>query len=141
MTEYEKPLPRTNELTKQFWEGCKKRELLFQRCKDCGTYRFPPQLMCYKCSSINTEWSKVSGKGIVYSFIIPCRPSPGELPARGFEYPYAVVLVELSDAGRVRLASNMVDCKLEDIKIDMPVEVTFVDVTDEVTLPMFRPAK
>ena len=88
---------------------------------------------------MNVEWSQVSGKGIVYSFVVPHHPGPGEPPARGFDYPYAVVLVELPDAGGIRIASNMVDCKFNDIKINMPVEAVFEDVTPEITLPKFRP--
>ena len=140
MAEYQKPLPRVSERTKEFWEGCKRHELRVQKCSDCGQYRFPPLFMCPKCNSVNAEWSKVSGKGKIYSFIIPHRAAPGELPARGFDYPYAVVLVELPDAGGVRIASNMVDCDLNDIKIGMPVEVVFDDVTDEITLPKFKPS-
>jgi uncharacterized OB-fold protein len=140
MAEYQKPLPRISERTREFWEGCKKRELRIQKCADCGQYRFPPLLMCPKCNSINTEWNKVSGRGEIYSYIIPCRAAPGELPARGFDYPYAVVLVELPDAGGVRIASNIVDCDLNDIKIGMPVEVIFDDVTAEITLPKFKPS-
>jgi len=80
---------------------------------------------------MNTEWVKVSGKGRVYSWTIVTRPVH---PA--FEVPYAVVIVELDE--RVRLVSNIVDCKPEDVYIGMPVEVTFEDVTGEITLPKFR---
>ncbi len=140
MAEYQKPLPRISEQTKGFWEGCKRHELLIPKCNDCGAYRFPPRVMCPECNSTNVEWSKVSGRGKVYSFIIPHRQAPGEFPARGFDYPYAVVLVELPDAGGVRIASNLVDCELDNIKIGMPVDVVFDDVTDKVTLPKFRPS-
>ena len=70
MAEHQRPLPRVRELTKEFWAGCKKHELRIQRCKDCGKYRFPPQIMCPSCNSMNAEWGKVSGKGRIYSFII-----------------------------------------------------------------------
>jgi len=36
------------------------------------------------------------------------------------------------------MISNMVDCKNEDLKCDMRVEIVFDDVTPEVTLPKFR---
>lgn len=140
MAEYRRPLPRIRELTKEFWTGCKKHELRIQRCKDCGKYRFPPQIMCRSCNSLNSEWSKVSGKGKIYSYIIPHRNGPGELPVRGFDYPYAVILVELPDAGSIHIPSNIMDCELTDIKVGMPVEVVFEDVTDEITLPKFRPS-
>ena len=72
--------------------------------------------------------------GKIYSFIVPNRPALDSPPAKGFEgeYPYATVLVELSEAGGVRIASNMVNCEVKDIKIDMPVEVVFEDITEEI---------
>ena len=35
--------------------------------------------------------------------------------------------------------TNITGCKNEDLHIDMPVEVTFDDVTDEITIPKFKP--
>ena len=100
--------------------------------------------MCPDCNSLDAEWSKVNGKGKIYTFAVAY--DRGDFTVRyklkGYEneYPYAIVLVELNDVG-VRMVSNVVNCKPEDLKIDMPVEVTFVDVTDEITLPMFSVVK
>ena len=142
MNEYKKPLPKIREEVKEFWEGCKRHELLIQKCKDCGTYRFPPQLMCPECNSVDKYWSRVSGKGKVHSFIIVRRTKDISVrsPLRGFDYPYAVVLIELPDAGGVHIVSNMIDCEMEEIKIGMPVEVVFDDVSEEIALPKFRPS-
>jgi hypothetical protein len=38
----------------------------------------------------------------------------------------------------VRLVSNMVDIKPEEISIGMPVEVVFEDIAEGLTLPKFR---
>jgi len=35
--------------------------------------------------------------------------------------------------------SNIIECKNEDLYIGMPVEVVFDYVTEEVTLPKFKP--
>ena len=51
--------------------------------------------------------------------------------------PYAVVVVELEEGARI--LSNLVDCPVRDVRIDMPVEVVFEELTAEVTLPKFRP--
>ena len=53
------------------------------------------------------------------------------------EVPYAVVLVELEDGGR--MLTNMVECPLERLRVGLPVEVTFEHRSAEVTLPQFRP--
>ena len=39
-----------------------------------------------------------------------------------------------------RMISEVVDCPLEDVTIGMPLEVTYRDLTDSLTLPVFRPA-
>jgi hypothetical protein len=89
--------------------------------------------MCPKCGSWNAEWAKVSGKGKVYTYIVA-----HQLFHPGFfaDGPYAVVIVGLEEG--VRIVSNVVDCRPDDIYIGMPVEVVFDDVTEEVTLPRFR---
>ena len=38
------------------------------------------------------------------------------------------------------MLSSIVDCKPEDVKIDMPVQVTWEDITPEFGLPQFKPA-
>jgi len=54
--------------------------------------------------------------------------------------PYIIAIVELE--GGARIPTNLVgiDPDPEKIEVGMPVEVTFDDVTDDVTLPRFRPA-
>jgi hypothetical protein len=142
MAGYEKPLPVIREETKEFWEGCRRHELLIQRCKECQTYRFPPRPLCHQCQSGNVEWARSSGKGTLYSFTILQHAKNSPLyPVFTKEAPYAVILVELPDVGGLHMVSNILDCKLEDIKIGMPVEVVFDDVTEEITLPKFKPSK
>lgn len=128
---YIKPLPQLTPDSKEFWDGCKRHELLIQRCKGCGTYRHYPRPMCHKCNSMNAEWVRVSGKGKVFSWTVTARAF-----YPGFEVPYAVVIIELDEG--VRMVSNVVDCKPEDLYIGMPVEVVFEDVTKEITLPKFK---
>ena len=62
-----KSLPIPDEDTKEFWEGCKRGELLIQRCNKCEKYRFQPRAICPYCMSLESEWTKTGGKGKVYS--------------------------------------------------------------------------
>ncbi len=133
-----KPVPRMSDATKDFWEGCKNDEIRIQKCLDCNTFRFPPQMMCRKCNSVESEWTKVSGEGAIYSFTMPTNQSPGEFPARGFEYPYSIALIELDGTDGVRIASNIVDCELADIRIGLRVKPHFVELTEEIDLPLYR---
>src|SRR5437762_1098164 len=54
--------------------------------------------------------------------------------------PYNVALVELPDAGGVRLVSNVIDVQPGELHVGLAVEVVFEDLED-VTLPRFRPAR
>lgn len=141
---YAKPLPRFhNRYAKDFYDGCNRSVLLIQRCKDCGTFRFPPQPMCPHCQSMNQEWSPVSGRGKVYTFTVIPGFEPRAVPMATWPadgYPINVALIELPDAGGVHIVSNIIGCDARDIKVGMPVEVVFDKVTDEITLPKFRPA-
>ena len=54
------------------------------------------------------------------------------------EPPYVVALIEMDEG--VKMMSNVVDVDPADVSIGMEVQVVFDDVTDEVTLPKFKPA-
>ncbi len=126
-----RPLPRPTPLSKPHWEGCQRGELRVQRCRDCETYVFIPQPACTACLGDNLEWVKSSGRGVIYSCTTVHRPQRREL-----EVPYTVAIVELEEGWH--MLSNVIDCPHEEIEIGMPVEVSFVKMTDEITLPMFR---
>lgn len=134
MTEpYNKPLPLMAGMTKQFYGFCKQRELRFQRCRRCGRWRHVPREMCAACGSWDWEWAKSSGRGRVFTWTVAARPMH---PAFMENVPYAAVVVEMEEG--VRIVTTLVDCPPEDIRMNMPVEVVFEDVTEEVTLPRFR---
>jgi uncharacterized protein len=136
MMQARKPLPFIYSENKPFFDAARKRELHIQRCKDCQKFYFYPRTQCPHCLSENTEWMKVSGKGKVYSFTICERPGN---PAFAGDVPYNIAIIELDEGPR--MMSKVVECKNEDIKCDMPVEVVFEDASPEVTLPYFRPVK
>jgi len=49
-----------------------------------------------------------------------------------------VALVTLDEG--CRIAANIVECALEDVKAGMALEIVYRPITDEITLPAFRPA-
>mgnify|MGYP001603461403 CR=1 FL=1 len=136
MAEYKKPLPLIDEDNASYWEYCKKHELRMQKCTRCGHIRFPPSIICPKCHSMEAEWTKLSGKGKVYSFVIFDRAYHESYKD---DIPYAVAIIKLDEGPRME--SNVTGCNVEDVKIDMPLELYFDDVTDKVSLPKFKPAK
>jgi hypothetical protein len=132
-TAYTKPLPALEGLNGQFFAWCKQGELRFQRCSDCGRWRHVPREMCAECGSMKWEWQRSSGRGRIFTWTVTAMPLH---PAFKDATPYAPVVVEMDEG--VRLVSEVVDCKPDDLAIDMPVEVLFDAVTPAVTLPKFR---
>ncbi len=133
LVEYTKPLPVPSELSAPFWEACRRHELIIQRCQNCRAFRFPPAILCPECLSESVEWTRVSGRGKIFSFVIFHRVYH---PSFAADVPYAIALIELEEGPR--LVSNIVDCPPAEVVCDLPVEVVFEDVTPEVTLPKFR---
>lgn len=132
---YERPLPPRLGLAAEFYKYCKLHELRFQRCTDCGAWRHLPRPMCGECGSFNYEWARSAGKGKVYSWITVTQPM---LPAFNDAVPYSVPLVDLDEG--VRMVAVIEGVEPEDMKLGMPVQVIFDDVTPEITLPRFRKA-
>jgi uncharacterized OB-fold protein len=81
------------------------------------------------------EVFSASGRARLHSYVIHHRPAPGFTP------PYAIAVVELEEGPR--MMTNIVDCPQtpEALGLDMPLEVAFTPMDDEITLPLFRPAK
>lgn len=136
MLEYQKPLPSPDEVSGTYWQGSRQGKLLLQKCRKCGTYQTFPRVLCYKCLSDDLGWVQSSGQGTVYSFSTIYRAPAPEFAG---DVPYTVALVELEEG--IRMMSNIVGCAPENIKIGMGVQVVFDKVTDDVTLPKFRPVE
>jgi hypothetical protein len=129
-----KPIPRVTPELAPFFAAAKRHQLVVQRCASCGLLRFPPRELCSGCWSRDADWTPVSGRGEVFSFYWM-----HQIYHPGFagEVPYAVVVVRLEEGPHV--LSNLLGCTREQLRVGMPVEVTFEDVSDTVTLPKFRP--
>lgn len=134
-TEYAKPLPVRTEENAPFWDSAKRHALEMQRCGDCGRFRYPVAEYCPRCLSPATEWTPVSGKGSVYSFIIVHQRYD---PSFADDLPYNVAIVELDEGPR--LVSNIIGIPNGDIRVGMPLTISYEDVTEEFTLPKFKPA-
>ena len=135
MSEYNKPLPGMDGLTKEFYDFCKSEDLHFQRCSGCNTFRHVPREVCAQCNSFDWEWVRSSGKGTVYTWTVVVRALH---PAFVEDTPLAPVVVEMEEG--VRLLATMLDCPPDELEIGMPVNIAYEAVTDDVTLPRFRRA-
>jgi uncharacterized OB-fold protein len=132
MSEYFKPLPKPSPTSRPFWDAAKRHELKIQRCGACNKYVYYPRDRCPHCFADQLGWERVSGRGKVYSYTIVRRAS-----ARSFaDGPYVLAIVQLEEGPR--LTTNIVGPP-EKVRVEMPVEVFFDDVTPEHTLVKFKP--
>jgi uncharacterized OB-fold protein len=129
-----RPLPNVEGADRSFWQGLRQREVRVQRCHDCGACRFPAARFCARCRSEISDWHAVAPRGIVETW---CVFHHGYFD--GLEVPYTVIEVRL-DCG-VRLFSNPVGVEASALRIGLPVEAVFEDVTPEITLLKFKPQK
>jgi len=127
-----RPLPQTDGPDRPFWQALRRREVQVQRCGSCGTHRFPATRYCARCRSDVSEWVVVAPSGTLETWCVFHRPYFEGLPV-----PYTVIQVRL-DCG-VRVFANPAGVKNDKLRIGIPVEAVFEDVTGDVTLLMFKP--
>ena len=128
-------LPRPTPGSKPFWDGCRDGELLIQHCAACGHYQFYPRILCTNCNSRDLGWARSAGSGKVITYTVVRHPVS---PAYADDVPYVIALIRLGE-GPVMM-SNVVQCEPADVQTGMPVEVVFEAWSDEITMPVFRPA-
>ena len=123
--------PVENHDSQHYWQGLRDGKLLLQQCSDCQSLRHPPQPMCEACQSLN--WNTLESKcsGTIYSYTTIHYP---EIPP--FDYPNSIVLVDLDEG--VRLASQLVGVKPDEIEIGARVTATITEVQDGLSLPIFE---
>lgn len=124
-------LPQITEENRPFWDACGRRELTSQYCRDCDGFWFPPSTACPNCLSENYVWQALSGRGVVYSWILFRREYHPAYPP-----PYNVAIVELDEG--IRMITNIVGCEPDRIHIDDRVAVEFENLRDGVIIPKFR---
>jgi hypothetical protein len=128
-------LPTPDESTEAWWQGTREGRLRIKRCADCGRAHYYPRPFCPVCWSERVEWEDASGRASLYTYSVVY---VNDLPPFAARVPYVAAIVDLAEGPR--MMTNVVDCEFDELEIGMPLEVTFRQETDEVTLPVFRPA-
>ena len=135
---YQKPLPRPQGESDVYWQKAKKHELWLRRCDECGKAYFYPRDISPCCFSKRTSWMKASRRATLHTYAIANRAPSPEFAA---DVPYVPAIVDLEEGPR--MATNIVgigEPAPENLRIGMPLVVTFEDVSDTIALPKFRPA-
>jgi uncharacterized OB-fold protein len=132
-----KPIPLPDEVSAPYWQAAAQHTLKVQYCDRCRRYVHPPEPYCPRCQHAGLRFEQVSGEGSVYSYTIV-----RDNATRGFEDvgPYVVALVELKEQPRLTLVANIVGVAIGEVRVGMPVQVTWEEIGEGFVLPQFTPA-
>jgi uncharacterized OB-fold protein len=127
-----RPDPVVTSDTRFFWEGVERGKLLAQQCQECKAFRHPPRAMCPGCNSLQWDAVPLSGKGEVYSWLLPRHPLVPD-----FESPLIVALIDLEEG--IRLLSNVIGISPDDLDNGQAVEVCYAPTKGGKAVPVFKP--
>ncbi len=130
---YDKPVPVVDADSAPYWEGAKAGKLMIQRCRDTGrTFLYSRRLAP---GSGEADWIEASGRGEVYSWTVARRPAGAAFKA---DVPYVIASITLEEGARI--LANIVTHDPEGVHIGQKVTVFFDPVSEDLTIPKFKPA-
>jgi uncharacterized protein len=91
--------------------------------------------VCPVCHDAALEWADAAGTGTLYSYTVLHRAGK---PGWEEDVPYVVALIELDEGPR--LMGNLLDVDPAQVRIGMPVRVTFEQRDATLTVPQWVPA-
>lgn len=112
-------LPLDDPVCAPFWQAAQEERLLVCWCQSCVRTVWYPQSRCPVCRSVSV-WREVSGFASLVSWTQVVMPINPEFPE-----PYITGLVVLEEAPTMRLVTGLVDCREQDLRCDMALEVRF----------------
>ena len=116
-----------------FWEAAREGKFLVHRCRVCGRSYWPASL-CVEHGGQAMAWAQASGRGSLYTYTVMYH---AYTPAMQGKTPYVVGVVKLAEGPFFH--TNVIDCALEDVAVEMPLEAVMVEQPNGLALPMFRP--
>lgn len=128
-------LPTIEAETKPFWDAVKNGQLMLGMCSSCGKVHYYPRPMCPHCWSTDVSLKPASGSGTLYTYSTVYR---NDMPPFNERLPYIAAQVDLMEG--VRVTTNIVDCPPETLTIGMEVTLAFREISEEVSIAVFRPA-
>ncbi len=94
--------------------------LIGSKCEECGTPQFPPQRVCVnpQCGSIDNmeDYPFADKKGTIFTYT-------GDSLAYSIDPPAIYGLVDMDGGGRLFI--DFTDCQLDELKVGMPVGLSF----------------
>lgn len=118
----------------EHYRGRLHRQLLLNRCADCGAWHAPPKPVCPRCWSPDVVATPVRGSGTIYllTFLHQGPAAPGV----AYDPPYPVVSVDLDEQPGLRFTSTVVDADPADVVIGARVQLSW-RVLDRAPMPVF----
>ncbi len=129
-----KPVPAVQPWARPFWDAARQHRLVLQACNACQRPIHYPRIACPHCGADDLGWREASGRGTIYSYTVVESNAPSAFIA---DLPYVVAVIRLAEG--VQMLSNIVECDPASLRCEQAVEVVFVPLDDEFTLPKFRP--
>ncbi len=127
------PGPRPSLHSRPYWEGCRRQQLLYQRCTACSFRGLSAFTVCARCHATSPVWEESAGGGSLYSWTVVWRP-----PDPSFQVPYAPAVVRLDED--FFMLSAVIGCEPEALHEGLRLGVEFHPASDESSLPYFRPS-
>lgn len=133
-----KPIPTPSELAAPYWEAARAGRLEIQRCASASCRRWVhfPDVRCPSCGATGLAFEPVSGRGEVATFTLVHRPF---VPGFADDVPYALGWIDLEEQAGLRVFADLVEIAPGDVRIGLPVEVTFTERAGWGTIASFRP--
>jgi uncharacterized OB-fold protein len=118
-------------ISRGYWDGVARNELVVQQCGKCGTLRHYPQLLCRECQSLQFEHVSVEMTGTVHSWTISEHSFDKEIAP---DVPYTLVTVDICEG--VRVLGRFEDAAI--LSIGLPVTLNFEANPRGNRIPVFR---
>jgi uncharacterized OB-fold protein len=65
-----KPVPQPDDVSRPFFEGALRGELMIQQCDACKAFLAPGSRLCTECLNESLTWTKASGKATLFTFAV-----------------------------------------------------------------------
>jgi uncharacterized protein len=127
------PGPYPNEAF--FWEALRNHEFHLLRCQNCGHFVHYPRPICDRCQSLDLKPEAVTGRGSLYSYTTIMQAGH---PYFVDKVPYIIGVVDIEEEPGIRVAGG-IDATEGELQCDIPVEILYKDITNQLTLAFFRP--
>jgi uncharacterized OB-fold protein len=112
--------------------------LKIQKCNACKQWQWGPEWICHNCHSFDLGWKEIAPRGRIYSWARCWHPVHPALVGHG---PYVAVIVELPEAGNIRMLGNLLGDPQNPVEFGAEVEAVFehhLDAASPFTLVQWR---